>query len=92
MDVVKIFLFTKVPICTLVLHVVEMARRTVPGAEGEPSCVLLVPTLMSEEGRFKLRAAAEAAGWHIMHIICEPAAAILGYNLLSDYTTKLVLK
>ncbi|XP_054280183.1 heat shock 70 kDa protein 14-like [Macrosteles quadrilineatus] len=69
----------------------EMARSTVPGAEGEPSCVLLVPTLMSEEGRFKLRAAAEAAGWLVMHIICEPAAALLGYNLLSDYTKKKVL-
>ncbi|XP_054279907.1 heat shock 70 kDa protein 14-like [Macrosteles quadrilineatus] len=69
----------------------EIARSAVPGAESEASCVLLVPRLMSDEGRFKLRSAAEAVGWDVMHIICEPAAAILGYDLLSDCITKKVL-
>ncbi|XP_046683200.1 heat shock 70 kDa protein 14-like [Homalodisca vitripennis] len=61
----------------------EIAKSAVPGVEGEISCVLMVPKHFSESARFKIKTAAEAVGWDVLHIVNEPATAILGYNLLT---------
>lgn len=46
----------------------------------------MVPKHFSEAVRFKVQTAAEAVGWDVLQIINEPAAAVLGYNLLSEKT------
>lgn len=63
----------------------EIAKSAVPG-EDDISCVLMVPKHFSEAVRFKVQTAAEAVGWDVLQIINEPAAAVLGYNLLSEKT------
>uniref|UniRef100_A0A1B6LMJ5 Heat shock 70 kDa protein 14 n=1 Tax=Graphocephala atropunctata TaxID=36148 RepID=A0A1B6LMJ5_9HEMI len=76
---------TPTEIATCIYHsLFDIARSAVPGVEGDISCVLMVPKHFSEAARFKVRTAAESVGWDVLHIINEPAATLLGFNMLSE--------
>uniref|UniRef100_A0A1B6LMX9 Heat shock 70 kDa protein 14 n=1 Tax=Graphocephala atropunctata TaxID=36148 RepID=A0A1B6LMX9_9HEMI len=64
----------------------ETAKNTINSKEEQVSCVLLASVHSSDEFCEKYRTAAEDAGWTVLQIINEPAAAVLAYSLLDTVT------
>uniref|UniRef100_A0A1B6ETG7 Heat shock 70 kDa protein 14 n=1 Tax=Cuerna arida TaxID=1464854 RepID=A0A1B6ETG7_9HEMI len=60
----------------------QIARNALNSNEEKISCVLLAPVHSSEEFCENYRSSAENAGWTVIQIINEPAAAVLAYSLL----------
>ncbi|XP_038148092.1 heat shock 70 kDa protein 14 [Cyprinodon tularosa] len=50
-------------------------------------CVITVPFEFAHAQKRALREAAEAAGFHVLRMIHEPAAALLAYNVGQDYSS-----
>lgn len=58
------------------------AKNSLSLNEESMMCVLLVPHNFSEYACITYKNAAESAGWKVLQIINETAAAVLGYSLL----------
>ncbi|XP_046680254.1 heat shock 70 kDa protein 14-like [Homalodisca vitripennis] len=79
----KLKYITPTEIATQILKkLYQIARNTLNSNEEKISCVLLAPAHSCEEFCENYRTSAENAGWTVIQIVNEPAAAVLSYSLL----------
>lgn len=71
-----------VQVASLILKTLyAIAKSAVHIDDERISCVLLSPVYFTAESRKHLRSAAVDAGWNVLHVINEPCAAVLGYEI-----------
>ncbi|KAI5718830.1 hypothetical protein M8J76_000837 [Diaphorina citri] len=74
--------FNPIQVATLILKTLYGIAKSAIHSEDETiDCVLLAPVFFNHESRKRVRKAAQDAGWNVLHVINEPCAAVLGYNI-----------
>lgn len=67
----------------LILHKMKETAQSALGSDVKEA-VITVPFEFADDQKRALRDAAEAAGFHVLRLIHEPAAALLAYNIGQD--------
>uniref|UniRef100_A0A8D8VZV7 Heat shock 70 kDa protein 14 n=1 Tax=Cacopsylla melanoneura TaxID=428564 RepID=A0A8D8VZV7_9HEMI len=81
-DSSKVKTIDPIQVTTVLLKTIYgIAKSAIHTEEDTISCVLLTPVYFNHDSRKNLRKAAQDAGWNILHVINEPCAALLGYNI-----------
>lgn len=81
-DSAKVKTLNPIQVATVILKTLYGIAKSALHSEDETiSCALLTPPYWNHESRKRVRQAAQDAGWNILHVINEPCAAVLGYNI-----------
>lgn len=70
-------------VAKLILHKMKETAQSALGSDVKEA-VITVPFEFGHDQKRALREAAEAAGFHVLRLIHEPAAALLAYNIGQD--------
>ncbi|XP_008279142.1 heat shock 70 kDa protein 14 [Stegastes partitus] len=73
-------------VAKLIFHKMKETAQSALGSDVS-DVVITVPFEFAPNQKRALREAAEAAGFHVLRLIHEPAAALLAYNIGQDHTS-----